>query len=246
MTEEIWIDLLSEQDREVIRRGAYGKSRGLGIRPAVLVVDCQYNYVGDDVPITEQQDRWPGGGGAVAWKAVRQIAPILDRARAAGVPVIYSRNVVKRNAFDGFAVKIGRDMSATHEGAKGTSIVEEIAPTETDVVIDKGSASMFWGTLLDTHLVSRGIDSLIIVGVSTSGCVRSTLVDGVARGYHTAVVADGVADRIGVSHRATLLDIWMKYGDVLDADGAIRYLDALPSSQAAATSDSGAPSKAAG
>lgn len=220
-----WDDLLDEEDRTVIRQGGYGKSRGLGRRPALLVIDCQYNFIGADAPITEQQKQYPGGGGAGAWAAVRRIQGLAAAARVRGVPVIYSRNVAKSGTrFDQFNKKIDRDRSEHVEGHVGTEIVAALQPEADDIVIDKGTASIFWGTPLDTYLISMGIDSLILTGVSTSGCVRSSLVDGVARGYSTAVVADATADRIKASYKATLLDVWMKYGDVMTADGVRDYL----------------------
>lgn len=228
MSEYPWDDLLDEEDRTVIRQGGYGKSRGLGRRPALLVIDCQYNFIGADAPITEQQAQYPGGGGAGAWAAVRKIQGLTAGARANDVPVIYSRNVAKSGTrFDQFNKKIARDRSEHVEGHVGTEIVAELAPQADDILIDKGTASIFWGTPLDTYLVSMGIDSLILTGVSTSGCVRSSLVDGMARGYSTAIVADATADRIKASYKATLLDVWMKYGDVMDAGGVLEYLEGV-------------------
>ena len=221
----IWDDLLSETDHKVIENAGYGKARGLGDSPLLTVIDCQNNYIGADEPILNQQDRWPAGGGADAWAAVRVAKTLLDEARGADVPVLYTRNVQKRTVrFDSFAGKSTWDKAATLDGTEGSQIVTEISPHDDDLVLDKSYASAFFGTPLLTYLVGLGIDTLVIAGVSTSGCVRATAVDGVTRGFKVAVVADAVADRIVASHKVALLDMWMKYTDVIDSDTALTYL----------------------
>ncbi len=221
----IWKDLLSETDRKVIENAGYGKARGLGDSPLLTVIDCQNNYIGADEPILDQQDRWPAGGGADAWAAVRVAKTLLDEARGADVPVLYTRNVQKRTVrFDSFAGKSTWDKAATLDGTEGSQIVTEIAPHDDDLVLDKSYASAFFGTPLVTYLVGLGVDTLLICGVSTSGCVRATAVDAVTRGFRVAVVADAVADRIVASHKIALLDMWMKYTDVIDSETAKAYI----------------------
>ena len=221
MSEYPWEDLLTDEEREVIRRGKYGQTRGLGRAPALMIIDCQHNYIGADAPITEQQEQWPAGGGERAWAAVRVIGELLAEAREAAVPVIYTRNLQKRTArFDMVSAKAGWDHSRTLEGDPGTEIITELSPRQDDLVIDKAYASAFWGTPLLTYLVQLKTDSLIVTGVSTSGCVRATAVDAITRGFHTAVVWDGVADRTQLSHKASLLDLWMKYTDLMSGHEA--------------------------
>ncbi len=227
----MWSDVLTDRDRRVIANAGYGKSRGFGESPLLVVIDCQYNYIGADEPVDQQQDRWPAGGGEGAWAAIRTIAKLIDAARGADVPVLYTRNVQKRTVrFDSFAGKSTWDKKATLDGSEGTRIVDEIAPLEADLVLDKSYASAFYGTPLLTDLVGLGADTLVITGVSTSGCVRASAVDAVTRGYNVAVVADAVADRIGASHRVALLDLWMKYTDVVDSVEAANYLTSIGSS----------------
>jgi nicotinamidase-related amidase len=221
-----WDDLLTEQDRNVIANAGYGKPRGLGPKPLLMVIDCQYNYIGADEPVDEQQDRWPGGGGEGAWAAVRAISGIREKAHTVGVPVIYTRNVQKRTIqFDSFAAKSNWDKRATLDESDGSRIVDEITPIGTDFVLDKSYASAFYGTPLVNYLVGLGVDTLIVTGVSTSGCVRATAVDAVTRGFRVAVVADAVADRIVASHKVALLDLWMKYTDVMGSGQVLEYLN---------------------
>ena len=109
-------------------------------------------------------------------------------------------------------------------GRMGTEIVEAVAPLEDELIIDKPYASAFWGTPLLTYLVQLQADSILVAGVSTSGCVRATAVDAITRGFRTAVIWDGVADRVQISHKAALLELWMKYTDLMSGDEAASYL----------------------
>jgi len=224
----IWDDILTKTDRVVIEKGGYGKSRGLGKKPILLIIDPQYNYVGADRPIGEQLDEWPSGGGAAAWAAIRRIIALKKAAKAAGVPVFYSRNVQKKTlAFDSFSNKTKRDQSKYLDGRPEAQIVTELAPEEDDLVIDKAYPSVFYGTPLESYLIKLGVDTILIVGGSTSGCCRATMVDAVSRSYNVLMVEDCLYDRISVSHKATLLDSWMKYCDVGPAAEAEQYFDRL-------------------
>jgi nicotinamidase-related amidase len=148
--------------------------------------------------------------------------------REAGIPVVYSRNVAKRTVkFDMFQTKAGWDHSRTLDGEPGTMIVEALSPEPEDIVVDKSYASIFWGTPLLTYLVALKVDSLIVTGVSTSGCVRATLVDGITHGFAGAVVEDATADRVKASHKVALLDIWMKYADVMTSSDVEEYVTLL-------------------
>lgn len=225
--ERVWTKYLTEDDRLVIEKGGYGKRRGLGQRPMLVVIDAQYNYVGEDRPVGEQLDEWPSGGGAAAWAAIRRIRPLVELARGAGIPVLFTRNVQKNLAFDSFGTKSQRDQSRYVEGHRGTFIVDELTPVSGDLTLDKAYASIFYGTPLLSWLVKLRIDSLILVGGSTSGCVRASAVDAVTRNFNVAVVEDCVYDRISISHAAGLLDMWMKYCDVMNSEEAAAYIRAL-------------------
>lgn len=227
----IWDDLLTDVEREVIRRGGYGKRRGFGQSPALVMIDCQYNHIGADRPILEQLDEWPAGAGAAGWDIVRRIEPVLTASREIEAPVIYTRYCHSEQGarFDAFAKKRGRDLSAFTDGAPGTRIVEPLAPRDGELVVDKVHASAFYGTALISYLIGMGIDTLLVTGVSTSGCVRATVVEAVSMNFNVGVLADCVADRIPASHKASLLDLWMKYADVIDSSAALAYLSGLRS-----------------
>lgn len=220
----IWDEVLTERDRAVIGKGGWGKTRGLGTAPCLMIIDAQYNYVGEDKPILEQQDQWPTGCGAEAWAGVRKIRRLLDVARLRRIPVIYTRQVQRRTlAFDGFAKKADRRQDLFLEGHRGTGIVEEIAPGEGDLVVDKSYGSAFYGTAMISYLNGLRIDSIIMTGGTTSGCVRAAAVDAISRNYQVAVVEDCVFDRLEISHKVSLLDLWMKYCDVISLQEALDY-----------------------
>lgn len=225
---KIWDALLTETDRLVIERGGYGKSRGLGKKPLLLIIDPQYNYMGENVPIEEQLHKYPSGGGSTAWNTVEKVQALKAMADALNIPTIYTRNVQKKTTqFDSFALKANRDQSNYIDGSFGTQIVEELLPNDEDIIVDKCYASAFFGTPLISYLVKLGVDSLIVVGGSTSGCVRATIVDAVTHNFNVAIVEDAVYDRIELSHKAALLDLWMKYCDVIDTEQVLTYFDTL-------------------
>ena len=221
----IFDDILTAVDREVIRRGGYGKSRGLGEHPVLMIIDPQYNYTGADRPILDQISEWPSGVGESSWRAIAHIKRLLTVSRHKNIPIIYTRQIATNIAFDGFATKTDREQSQYLKGAKGTEIVDELAPEKGDLVIDKSYSSAFYGTPLLSFLIKLRADTLIVTGGTSSGCIRATCVDAVTRNFNVAVVEDCVYDRISVSHKVALLDLWMKYCDVITSDEAIGYLE---------------------
>lgn len=212
---QIWDEMLSEQDKEVIAQAGYDSrgatlwdSRSLGRRPALLVIDMQRQSVGRDVPILEAIKEYRTAMGHIAWQALGQIAPFIRAARQAGLPIIYTRVIPPAMAAADPALQI----------------VEPLAPQPGDLVIDKAYASAFHGTDLMAYLQEQQVDTLVVTGNSTSGCVRSTVVDARQHGLSALVPVECVFDRIGASHRIALLDMWMKYATVVPAVEALDYV----------------------
>ncbi|MDN4491983.1 isochorismatase family protein [Ureibacillus aquaedulcis] len=228
----VWDSSLTATDKIVIEKGGYGQSRGLGKNPLLVIIDAQYNYIGADKPIAEQLDEWPSGGGDIAWKGIRKIEKLKESAVENNIPVLYTRNVQKKTIqFDSFSTKAKRDQTKYLDGNPASDILECLAPTERDIVVDKSYASAFFGTPLISYLVKLKIDSLVIVGGSTSGCVRATAVDAVTHNFNVAVIEDAVFDRIELSHKAALLDLWMKYCDVVPSDNIFHYFNEIGNTQ---------------
>lgn len=223
-----WEDLLTPTDREVIRLSGFGKSRPLGERPALVIIDAQWNYTGEDEPILKTQERWPFGCGERAWRAAENIEQLLAQARAMKIPVLFTRQVQNRTlAFTSSLSKTDKHNRDELEGEKGVQIVDALAPRDDEIVVNKSYASVFYGTPILSYLIKLKVDTLIFVGGSTSGCVRSSLVDATMRNYDCVIVEDATFDRVEASHKVALLDIWMKYGNVEPTEKVLDYLRGL-------------------
>lgn len=219
MTDRIWEDLLSEQDKQVITKAGYDKegassweSRGMGENPMVLVIDMQRLIVGENAPILDAVEEYRTAMGDIAWDAIEYIDPFLDFAREEGLPVTYTR--VVPSSYD----------DPDHSDL---DIVDPVAPEEGDTVVDKSYASAFYGTDLLSRLVRGDHDSVIIVGNSTSGCVRATAVDAKQNGFSVVLPQECIFDRIEASHKIGLLDLWMKYAEVLETDEVKAWVETL-------------------
>lgn len=200
-------------------QGVFDGRVGFGRRPAVLVVDFIKAYTTPGSPLYAP---------AVA-EAVRETAEVLALARAKGVPVFYTRVVYSRTGLDGgvFVRKVPL-LRALVEGEPLAEIVDELPPAADDVVIVKQYASAFFGTALAPALTSLGVDTVILTGCSTSGCIRASAVDGMQYGFRVVVPRECVADRHPAPHEANLFDINAKYGDVVDKAEVLAYLQGLP------------------
>lgn len=225
--EPSWHRFVPERDRDVMVAAGYGSPQGLGPSPALLVIDVNYGFTGHTrAPIFEAIAASRTACGEDAWRAVAVIERLLGAAREAGVPVIYSTGRVPRNIGDmgRWAAKNARVAEDVADGAARARIVEEIEPLPGDVVLTKSKPSVFVGTDLVAELVERGVDSLLVVGGATSGCVRATVVDGFSFNFRMGLVEDGCFDRSEISHAVTLFDLQAKYADVLGVEAALRYL----------------------
>lgn len=226
-----WRECIPEEDRSLTEAAGLGRKAALGVRPALLVIDVQYRTAGDTpLPIRESMKQYPTSCGTAAWDAIEVIRRLLEAARGQRVPVLYG--VVERaNVLDArtWAGKIPSFTEAQHRrGHVATEIVREIAPTESDVVVSKRYASCFFGTPLITYLRELDVDTLIVTGCTTSGCVRATAVDAFSYGFRVIVVEDGVYDRSAISHAVSLFDMDSKYGNVMASGDVIGYLKGVP------------------
>jgi nicotinamidase-related amidase len=225
-----WDTYLSEQDRLVMAKAGYGSRGRRGVRPALLVIDVTYAFCGDrPEPVLESIKRWRNSSGEAAWAAVAHVRELLDGARAAGAPVIYTRGL-------GATVPSGRwadkNTRAREDHDDHHEILREIAPRDGEPVLRKAKPSGFFGTPLASLLVDAGADSLIVCGGTTSGCVRATVVDGFSYNYPVAVAADACFDRVEASHWIGLFDMEMKYADVLPTADVLTHLRGEPGAPA--------------
>ena len=230
--EPVWDRFLSEQDRQVFAVGGYGRRYGFGARPALLIIDVTYGFAGDEpAPILESVKKWRQSCGQAGWDAIERIQAILAAARGKGVPVIYTHEEYRADLADRgvWGQKNSRTGERTDvEGHLGVQIVSELAPGPGDWHLYKKNASAFFGTNLASMLIGLGVDTVVVTGCTTSGCVRATVVDGQSYNFRMIVPEDAVFDRGEASHAVSLWDMHAKYADVVSAQETMDYLQRLP------------------
>ena len=206
------------ETREANYSGVFDTATGYGRCPAVLVIDFIKAYTSPDAPFF--------GQGVV--DAVEQSVTLLDAARNTGVPVIYTKVLYHPSGVDGgLFVKKVPALRMLVEGEPLAEIDPKIPPAPEDLVIVKNYPSPFFGTSLNSTLMGLGIDTLILLGCSTSGCVRAAAIDAIQYGYRVIVPRECVGDRHDGPHDANLFDINAKYGDVVAKADVIGYLETL-------------------
>lgn len=221
-------DFLSEEEHDIVSAYSPGFSRkpDLGSSPAILAVDFTYSFVGDDVPILDSIKKWPKSAGHSAWEAVRKAVTIVNAARELSIPIYNTAAPGEIKSPVGFGSKTRRE----GDDFGATTIVEELAPkTADDHIIRKIYPSAFFATNLASELVKNRIDTLLVMGGTTSGCVRASVVDASSYHFHVGLISDAVFDRINISNIVNLFDMKMKYADVLTAKEALKYLRNVPS-----------------
>ena len=232
MSERIWDKFLTDRDKAAFAASGYGIRAGYGKRPVLLVIDVNYNFTGDrPEPILDSIARWPASCGQDAWDAVPVIRALIDAGRAKGLPVIYTTGDVRADGWDlgSWRWKNSRTGESPNASSNldGNAILDEIAPAPQDIVIRKLKPSGFYGTNLESFLTLLGADSLIVMGTTTSGCVRATVLDAFSSNYRLAVVEDACFDRSQASHAINLCDMNAKYADVVTSGDALAYIASL-------------------
>jgi nicotinamidase-related amidase len=231
MTTRVWDRFITERDQLVLKASGYGKLAGFGTRPALVIVDVSYNFVGvEPEPILQSIKRWRNSCGQEAWDALPVIRSLIDVCRGR-CPIIYTTNTRRSDGFDAgsWRWKNARELEDNQKEIDGNEIVAEIRPRPEDIVIYKTKPSGFFGTPLLSFLIDLNVDSLIVAGVSTSGCVRATVIDAFSYNFRCCVVEDACFDRTEASHAINLFDMNAKYADVRPSREVLPYLQALKS-----------------
>jgi maleamate amidohydrolase len=227
----VWDAFLTPQDRLVDAGRARGRF-GFGERPALLLIDL-YRAVFGDAPVAlpEAMRDWPASCGLAAWEAIPHLQRLLAAARKAKIPVFFSTDMNmhetalypwSRTRNRGTSAPDSPEMAARR--ARMNEIIDDVAPLPVELVIAKASPSVFWGTPLLGQLVARRIDTIIVGGESTSGCVRAAVVDGCTQRFNMIVAEECVFDRTQASHAINLFDMNQKYADVLPLDEIVTHL----------------------
>jgi nicotinamidase-related amidase len=218
----IWDDVIPESDLKNFRKAQYGGERELGQKAAIVVVDMSWGFV---------DSRYGRGNSEMGWPAVKAIQRLLEAGRDAGVPIFFT------TGYNDFSdASHGRWKSAVAPDPVENEIVPELTPRPDEPVLRKRRASAFFGTDLLEFLIYHGIDTLIVTGMTTSGCVRATVVDAFSYNYIVVIPEECVGDRGVVSHKVNLFDMHMKYGDVLPLERVLSHLAALRPAAAAVSS----------
>ena len=218
-----WDDVISEEEQRAYGAAGFGRPSGLGSRPALLVIDVQYRTVGSvRAPFWEAIKEFPTACGEVGWQAVDAMVPLVQLFREKGWPILYP-HVAPKIANEGgrLAEKVPAIMGVA---AKGYEVVAEVAPRAGDVLLPKKHPSAFFGTALCSHLIDLAVDTVVVTGCTTSGCVRGTVVDAFSLNFKVAVPFDCVYDRGATSHKVNLFDMSQKYADVMPVTDLIARL----------------------
>ena len=195
----------------------FGRSTPFGSSPCVLVVDMCNAYFSEGSPLDIDRP-----------EVVESVKRVVAAGRAVGVPVVWTRVEFEPGGTDGgvWYDKVAA-LSSFDRGNLLADWISGLAPAEDDVVITKQHASGFAGTVLDERLTALGVDSVLVCGVSTSGCVRATVTDASAAGFVPFVVREAVGDRTEQVQESNLFDLHAKYADVIDEASALEHLAQL-------------------
>lgn len=201
--------------RAEFKEKGLGGRMGFGSRPALVVVDVIRGFTEAQSPLAGDLDT-----------QVEATQRLLALARKVGLPVVFSTV-----AYDADLQEAGKWIKKIPsnnwlvEGSQWVEVDERMDRRDNEMLLVKKYASCFFGTDLAARLISRDVDTVILVGCTTSGCIRATAVDSCSYGFNTIVVEEGVGDRADLPHLASLFDIDSKYGDVVSLEDASTYLE---------------------
>ncbi|MEH6789841.1 isochorismatase family protein [Parasphingorhabdus sp.] len=215
---------MSEDDLLENYRRAYDSKVGFGHRPALIMIDFCQGYFDPNCDLYADVD-----------DALASALRVREAARSAGIPVVLTNVSYHSSTIDGgrFFEKAA-PLRYFVEGNPMAAFANGLEPRPEELVITKQYPSAFFGTSLASTLTASGVDSVLLTGLTTSGCVRATCVDAMSHGFRTAVIADGCGDRHQAPHEANLFDMNAKYADVVSEAEAVAFLEQNRAEQAAA------------
>jgi nicotinamidase-related amidase len=220
-----WEKVVPSLDREIFQKAGFNKPESFRGKPAILLVDIVESFTGTRLqPVIEAIDEHPVSCGESAWIALPKIKELISVGRKANVPIIYTKGDAYQTQFCGGPTKLDREDKDLIRKVYSTPIVKMIEPEEGDLIIHKTKASAFFSTVLDLYLKKQEIDSILVGGTSTSGCVRATVVDGISHGYRMFVIEECCFDRSEFFHLVSLFDMNAKYATVISFSEASVYL----------------------
>ena len=199
---------------EIYQKQGFGNSSGIGRRSALLIVDFVNGFANLD----------QFGGGNIG-EAIENTRGLLAEARTLGLPVAFTRVIYADDGSDAgvFTLKAPALTQLT-EGAFASQVVEQLKPWDGEYIVRKTQPSAFFGTNLTAWLVGKGVDTVIVTGCTTSGCVRASVIDSMSYNFRTVVASDCVGDRALGSHEANLFDMEQKYADLMTSSEIVAIL----------------------
>jgi len=213
-------DEMSRPDQGILdsyRSKGLAGEMGFGRRPAIVVVDFILGFTDSQSPLGSDLD--------TEIEATRQL---LDAGREAGIPILYTTTVYSDGLRDaGVFIRKVPSLGVLRQGSEEIRVDPRLGRLPDETLIEKKYVSAFFGTALASELTANRIDTVVICGATTSGCVRATVVDAMQCGFRPVVPEQCVGDRSVEAHRASLIDIEGKYGDVVDVEQVILYLQGL-------------------
>ena len=206
-----------DQAKEVYEKAGLGQNVTLGSRPAVLVIDFSCGFTDPACAL-----------GSDLTAEVEATKRLLDVARAKGLPVVFTTIGYEPGLKDGglWLEKVPA-LGDLQIGGRWVEIDPRLEPREGETIVVKKGASAFFGTNLAAILISQGIDSVLLCGATTSGCIRATAIDLLQYGFPTLVPRECVGDRAQAPHDANLFDIQAKYADVVSVEEALDYVESV-------------------
>ena len=230
-----WEAIVPEADRAVYAKAGLGRRRPFGKRPALLVADVVESWIGSKpMDVADAIDEYKTACGQSAWEALPRIRQLLDACRRLELPIVFTKGEPAEKVLLGNATKRVLDSAEEARRIHSAPFPEIVRPLPGEYQLTKARASAFFGTALPTYLIQRGVDTLIVVGTATSGCVRATVLDGHSYGFTVFVVEECVFDRSQFLHAVNLFEMDAKYADVVPLDEALALLDEYADSALAA------------
>ncbi len=207
---------MTQSDESFFRERGFGQVIGFGQRPAILVIDLLNAFTNPELPLGSNLDA-----------VVEATTTVLAAGRGARVPILYTDVWYEEDMADSGIWRLKQKGLPSLIRGAGTAIDPRVGRRPEEPVVTKKYASAFFGTDLVSRLNAGAIDTLVITGCTTSGCVRATAVDAVQYGYRPMVVREAVGDRSQAAHEQSLFDLDQKYADVVGVDAVLAYFERL-------------------
>jgi nicotinamidase-related amidase len=216
-----WMKSIPESELRFYKKAGFMGELKPGRRTALIVVDVTLGFCGSQgLSLDDAIAEFSTACGPAAWVAMPRIARLIELFRARDLPIVYSLSDLASVPFTGKATKGNRLTTPP----RFNEFPAAVAPRPQDWVLAKTKASAFFQTPLSAALIRQGVDTLVFCGVSTSGCVRASVVDGFSHGFQTFVVDECCFDRSEFAHAANLFDMNAKYAVVLSLDETERMM----------------------